>query len=364
MDIPKRRESIDAFRGFTILGMILVNSPGSWDHVYRPLLHAEWNACTLADMVFPFFLFIVGVSIVFAYTKYLQKGLPKIRLLKKAFFRMLILFGIGVLLNIIMSGFREIRIPGVLQRIALVYFICSFLFLYASKKWIIVFSILILSGYWMLLLWVPQPGQTASLLEPGMNIVNWIDSKLIPGKLYRGTWDPEGLLSTLPSVATGITGIFAGWILLKTKNSMKKLLHLTLLGISGILTGLIWSLFFPLNKNLWTSSYVLFTSGIAFLILALFDGLLEKGKFRKWMMPFIMTGSNALTIYILHMLLLFPLCIISFGSIPNVNSQFMNFFSNTELTLNFVSLMWAILYTIICFIPAWILYRKKIFIKV
>jgi len=360
----KRKESIDAFRGFTILGMILVNSPGSWDHVYKPLLHAKWNGCTLADLVFPFFLFIVGVTIVFAYSKYQQKGIKKIRLLRKAALRMIILFGIGMVLNFLMSDLKELRIPGVLQRIAIVYFICSLLFLYAGKRFIIALSLIFLFGYWMLLLWLPAPGQDVVILEPGMNIVNWVDSIVIPGKLYQKTWDPEGLLSTITALVTGITGMFAGWIMAGTSNSRKKTIQLLTIGASGTIAGLIWSIFFPLNKNLWTSSYVLFTSGLAFMILTIFDKLLETGKLRKWIIPFIIPGSNALTIYILHIVLFYPLCILSVGGIPDVKTLFMNFFGNAGLSMNMVSLLWAIVYTMICYIPGWYLYRKKIFLKV
>ncbi len=360
----KRKESVDAFRGFTILGMILVNSPGSWDHVYKPLLHAKWNGSSLADLVFPFFLFIVGVSIVLAYTKYLQKGISKKLLLRKAFLRMIILFSIGILLNIIMSNFREIRIPGVLQRIAVVYFVCSLLFLYAGKRLIISLSLLILLGYWFILLWIPPPGQTESILEPGMNIVNWVDSKLIPGKLYQGTWDPEGILSTFPAIVSSITGIIAGWILANTNDSRIKFRNLILLGIAGILSGYAWKLIFPLNKNLWTSSYVLFTSGLAFLLLVLFELFIKTGKLRKWMMPFIIPGSNALTIYIFHILLYYPLSVITFRYFPGVQTSFMNLFSGIGVSLKLASLLWAIVYVLLCLIPAWILYRKKIFLKV
>lgn len=364
MGVLKRRESVDAFRGFTILGMILVNSPGSWEHVYRPLLHANWNGCTPADLVFPFFLFIVGVSIVFAYTKYLQKGTSRIQLARKAFFRTLILFGIGLSLNIIMSGFSEIRIPGVLQRIALVYFIGSILFLYLPRWTIILLSLIILFGYWMLLLWVPPPGQAHALLEPGLNIANWIDFKVIPGHLYRGTWDPEGLLSTLPAVVTCTTGILAGWLMIKTEEFTKNVKLLLLSGFIFLATGLVWSLVFPLNKNLWTGSYVFFTSGLGFLFLALFEFLTNAGKKRQWLVIFLAPGHNALSIYIFHILLIYPFAILTISSGNGIQSFFMDFFIGIGLPANFVSLLWAIAYTILCFIPALILYRKKLLIKV
>ncbi len=360
----KRRESIDAFRGLTIIGMILVNNPGSWNHVYQPLLHAHWNGCTLADLVFPFFLFIVGVSIVFAYTKYLQKGITKSRLIRKAFIRTLILFGIGVLLNFIMSNFQELRIPGVLQRIAIVYFITTVLFLYADKRLNIIILFILLAGYWMLLVWIPPPGQIKALLEPGMNIVNWIDFKIIPGKLYQNTWDPEGLLSTLPAIATCITGLFAGWIMITTISTGKQLRNLTILGVTGIILGLGWNLVFPINKNLWTSSYVLYTSGFAFLLLALFEVLFQTSRSRNWLMIFLMPGTNAITIYVFHILLFYPLCMLSFGDVESIKALFIKILLNIDISLKLVSLFWAIFYTLLCIIPAWILYRNRIFIKV
>ena len=364
MEVSERRESIDAFRGFTILGMILVNSPGSWDHVYSPLLHADWNGCTAADLVFPFFLFIVGISIVFAYSKKIQKGTSRIQLVRKAFVRTLILFGIGLALNILMSGFREVRIPGVLQRIAIVYFIGSILFLYAPRWIIILLSLVILLGYWMLLIWVPPPSQAHAVLEPGLNIANWVDFKIIPCKMYRGTWDPEGLLSTLPAIVTCTIGMMAGWLMLRTKEFAKSAKLLLLSGLILVIIGLTWSLAFPLNKNLWTSSYVLFTSGLGFLFLGLFEILTNAGNFKQWLVLFLAPGYNALSIYILHILLIYPFVILNISSGNSIQSLFMSFFTSVGLSLNFTSLLWAIVYIFLCFIPALILYRKKILIKV
>lgn len=360
----KRIETVDAFRGLTIAGMVLVNSPGSWNYVYKPLLHAEWNGCTLADLVFPFFIFIVGISVAISCTKYLSSGTRRATILKKAFIRMLILFSIGVGLNLLIAGFRELRLPGVLQRIALVYFICVVLVLYINPKYILIFSLLVLLFYRFLLL-IPPPDQGMAQLLPEMNIVNWVDKVIIPFRLYRETWDPEGLLSTLPAVVTGTSGIFAGFLLVNQGfTRFRKNIFLFLIALMSISLGLIWNKTFPVNKNLWTSSYVLLTSGLAFLIVAFFELLDTARLFGKWRMIFVIPGSNAITIYILHVLLLFPLVFLSFGSFEGVQAEFMEFFISAGIFPKLASLIWALLYTALCLWPARILYRRRIFLKV
>ena len=264
----KRLISLDFFRGVTIIGMILVNTPGSWNYVYAPLQHAEWNGITPTDFVFPFFIFIVGVSIVLAYTKYLEKGKDRGDMVPKIIRRSLTIFALGIFLNLFPEfDLSNIRIPGVLQRIAIVFFACALLFLYTSKKtqWWIGGGLLV--GYWLVIAFIPHPELGLSLSEPGLNIAAWVDSTLIPGTLYQGTWDPEGILSTLPAIASGISGMIAGHLIVSGRSRERIVIGLMVGGLLAFAAGNVWDWFFPINKNLWTSSYVLYTSGLASMTL-------------------------------------------------------------------------------------------------
>ena len=246
----KRLVSLDAFRGLTIAGMIIVNTPGSWGHVYSPLLHAYWHGITPTDLVFPFFLFIVGVSIALAYTKRIAADTPKKQMVRKVIRRSLIIFGLGIFLALFPKfDFANLRIPGVLQRIAIVFFVCALLFLNTGWKRQASIGLGLLIGYWLVMAIVPVPidevvrnaietGEVLSAsgmipvevpkvisgsfiaanYEPGINMEAWLDRQLIPGRIYQKTWDPEGLLSTLPSIATGISGMLVGTLLVSKLN--------------------------------------------------------------------------------------------------------------------------------------------------
>ena len=358
----KRLLSLDAFRGFTIMGMIIVNTPGSWDFVYPPLRHAQWNGLTPTDLVFPFFLFIVGVSIVLAYHKRLLSDAPKGKLVTKIIKRSVLIFLLGILLNLIGSNFHELRLPGVLQRIAIVFLICSLLFLFTSLKTQIWTGIVLLIGYYvaMKLLWAPDGG----LLLPGENLANWIDSQLIPFTMYQGTWDPEGVLSTLPSIATGITGMLAGHLMISDKKIENKVIILFVGGFFALLVGEIWSWTFPINKNLWTSSYVLYTSGLASITWAVLIWIMDIEKYIRWGQMGTIFGSNAITAYVLSYLLLIPFTVFTISNGKNLQEMFMNGLINAGGQPELVSLAWAILFTLLCYVPVWALYRKKIFLKI
>ena len=358
----KRLVSLDAFRGFTIMGMIIVNTPGSWGFVFPPLRHAEWNGLTPTDLVFPFFLFIVGVSIVLAYHKRLSSDAPKGKLITKIIKRSILIFLLGILLNLIGSNFQELRLPGVLQRISIVFLICSLLFLFTSLKTQIWTGVVLLVGYFlaMKLIWVPEGG----LLLPGNNLANWIDNLLIPFTMYQGTWDPEGVLSTLPSIATGITGMLAGHLIISQKSISDKVILLFVGGFFLMISGEVWSWFFPINKNLWTSSYVLYTSGMASISWAILIWLMDMNNRVRWGQMGIIFGSNAITAYVLSYLLLIPFTVGAIYDGKNGQDIFMDGLINIGIQPALVSLAWAILFTLLCFIPVWVLYRKKIFLKI
>lgn len=355
--------SLDAFRGFTIALMILVNNPGSWDHVYPPLLHAKWHGLTPTDLVFPFFLFIVGVSVVLAYSKRLALGTDKSDLYKKIIFRSFKIFAVGIFLNLCPDfDFAGLRIAGVLQRIAIVFLVCSFLYLNFDWKSLAKTGAAILVLYWLIMAFVPVPGLGVPSLEPGQNIAAWIDSILLPGRKYQDTWDPEGLLSTLPSIGTGIAGMLAGILIVSKLQIERKVIWLFSLGFLAFLIGGIWGWLFPINKNLWTSSFVLYTAGAASMTLALLIFFVDMLQINKWVKPGLIFGANAIAVYVLAGLIpdLFHRVKISGYSLVG---WIMEAQSTVGIPAKLASLIYAICFLGICYLFALLLYRRKIFIK-
>ena len=290
--------SLDFFRGLTIAAMIVVNDPGSWSHVYPPLRHADWHGATPTDLVFPFFLFIVGVSIVLALSKVKK---TKSSIYFKIIKRTIIIFSIGLFLALFPNfDFENIRIAGVLQRIALVYLFCSVIYLNSSFLVQIWIGVILLIVYWVFMTKVPFGDSLAGTLEPGNNFAAWVDQFITPGRMYQKTWDPEGFFSTIPAIATGITGMFCGHVILnKSKDLKDKIILIFVAGFSAICLGMLWDYSFPMNKHIWTSSYVLFSSGLAMLFLASCIWIIDLKKKTK---PFhfgIVFGSNAIFAYVL-----------------------------------------------------------------
>ncbi len=359
----KRLLSLDAFRGFTIAAMIMVNFPGSWSHVYPPLLHARWHGMTPTDLIFPFFLFIVGVSITLAYTKLLNRGVSRGSIYRKILFRTMKIFLVGLLLNYIHHfDLSQLRYAGVLQRIAIVFLAVSLLFLHTRWKTQLVTGGLILVAYWLAMVLIPTPGYDKAMLEPGVNLAAWVDSQLLPGKMWQGTWDPEGILSTFPAIATGIMGMLTGRLILSETEEERKVIWMFFLGTIVAIAGYIWSWFFPLNKNLWTSSYVLVTGGFAMILLAASIFRVDMQNKTGIARIGIIFGSNAITIYVLADILGFVFYGTPIGGFT-LNTYFVDLSKHTLLSPEFMSLLYALLYVGILFIPAWWLYQKKIFIK-
>lgn len=358
----ERLISLDAFRGFTVAAMILVNNPGSWEHVYAPLLHKEWNGITPTDLIFPFFIFIVGISIVLAFSKRIAAGVPPGKMAGKIFSRFLKIFLLGVFLNFLMSlNFSELRFAGVLQRIAIVYLVCSLMYLFTSWRTQLITGVVILIGYWLTMVLIPTPGYGKAMLEPGINLAAWIDSKFLPGIMWEGTWDPEGILSTFPAIVTGIAGMMVGAIITGKLEPERKVLWIFTAGFLATIVGQAWGWIFPLNKNLWTSSYVLFTGGLACMTLAasmFVVDILGRKRFTKVGMVF---GANAITIYVFSGLMSL-LDVIKIGD-QSLVMHFMNFCTGLFLSAKLASLIYSLLIVAICYIPAWLLYRKRIFIK-
>ena len=359
-DSSKRLISLDMLRGLTIALMIVVNDPGSWEHIYWPLEHAAWNGITLTDFVYPFFIFIVGVSIVLSTHKQMEAGADKKKMRKKIWIRSIKIFALGIFLNLFPEfNFAELRIPGVLQRIAICYLVCALLFLSTDWKAQVRIAVIFLVGYWLAMVLIPVPGIGAGVLEPGKNLAAWIDSLLIPGKMWQGTWDPEGILSTIPAVVTGITGMLAGQLIKQEMEIPNKLTYLFFIGFLCVLGGYFWDLFFPINKNLWTSSYVLFTSGWAFMSLAACILIVDVHGYDRIAKFGVIYGSNAISIYVLAGML--PALL---SGVLGIQEMFFNGLVNAGMAPKLASMLWAFAYMFLCFIPAYILYKKKIFIKV
>ena len=363
MNQINRLISLDAFRGFTIAAMIMVNYPGSWSYVFKPLLHVEWHGLTPTDLIFPFFIFIVGVSITLAYTKRLNNQTPKGPMYRKIIIRSVKIFAVGLLLWLFPKfDFETIRYAGVLQRIALVFLACAVLFL--STKWKIqaIIALAILIVYWLTMVLIPIPGQEKALLEPGLNLAAWIDSKLLPGYMWQKTWDPEGLLSTIPAIATGISGMLAGHLILSNKSNEQKVIQLFSFGFLAFILGYWWNYIFPINKNIWTSSFVLVTSGLAAMVLAVSIYFVDMKKRTRFTKPGIIFGSNAITVYVLADVWSLLFYNLKIGE-NSLNLHFLGIFEAAGWSMKFGSFLYSLLFICFNFIPAWILYKKKIFIK-
>lgn len=380
--ISNRLISLDVFRGATIALMILVNNPGDWGNVYPPLLHAKWNGCTPTDLVFPFFLFIVGVSVTLSLTKRKERGDDLFKLVLQIFRRSFLIFFIGVFLNAFPDfNLSEVRILGVLQRIALVYFFISLIFLFTEWKTQVIISAILLLGYWALITLVPVPGigmpniSQPTIYDPILqkeiapNIVAWLDNKLLAGHLWRSTkiWDPEGLLSTLPAIVTGLLGVLLGKFLRTKLDEFNKIIWIFFTANILIFIGLLWDLVFPMNKSLWTSSYVLFTAGLALHFFAMCYWLIDVKKIDWWIKPFVVYGTNAITVYTLSWIggtFLRRVKFDFYGTETSLrNFLYDNLFKPFFSPIN-ASLAWAIFYVLFWLGIMWIFYKKKIFLKI
>ncbi len=373
----ERLLSLDVFRGITIAGMILVNNPGTWDDaVYPPLRHAQWNGCTPTDLIFPFFLFIMGVAIPFALGKKINKAEDHKNIILQIVKRSIILFLLGLIIHTFPFGllgesfnFSTMRIPGVLQRIAVVYLVTAILFLKTNLRIQIYTGVVLLIIYWLLMTLVPVPGVGYSNLEPTKNLAAWVDQTLLGGHLWANSkvWDPEGILSTIPAITTSIIGMLTGSWLKTNNDKTTKTVWLFVTGSICIAVGYIWDGWFPINKSLWTSSYVIYSGGLALLFLGFCYWFIDARGSKWWIKPFQVYGSNAITVYFLSEItgkLMYLLKVPSGnGDIALSTFLFNNFFLVLFKPIN-ASLIWAICYLLMWLGLMWILYVKKIFIKV
>ncbi len=364
-----RLVSLDAFRGLTIAGMILVNNPGSWSHVYAPLLHAEWHGWTPTDLIFPFFLFIVGVAMTFSFGKLLSRSESKKPIYRKILWRTLILFGLGLFLNgFPYFNFETIRIPGVLQRIAVVYFFASMITINSNIKGQAIASVALLLFYWLLMHIIPVPGFGAGDLSMQGNAAAYIDRMILGGHTWKETWDPEGLLSTIPAIATALSGVLVGHLLRSGLDKRDVAGWLFVGGWAAIIVGWFWGIIFPINKNLWTSSYVVFTSGAAMQFLGFCYWLIDVKSMRKWATPAVVFGMNAIAVFVLSGLVarLTTLIKVGAGDGGQVSLKgwiYETIFASWAGPLN-GSLAFSIVNLLFWLLVMWVLYRRRVFVKI
>lgn len=423
--------SLDVLRGITIFMMVIVNNPGSWDAVYAPLLHAEWNGCTPTDLVFPFFIFILGAAIPLAivnkelnqetFIKILTRSLRilclglflgfygKIEVFNLEGYSLLIskliitgivgyaLLGdfeqkikfylVSIVFLIFMflafsgiEAYQEVRLPGVLQRIGIVYFFTSLIYLKTKFNTQISIVAILLLGYWAIMTLIPVPGIGFANLDKGTNLAGWIDNLLLENHLWATskTWDPEGILSTIPAIANGIIGVLVGQLLTSNLTKNQKTVKLSGIGIGLVILGLIWNPFFPMNKSLWTSSFVLYTAGLATLLVAVFYYLIDIRGYKKWTTPILFWGVNPMIVFFLSGII--PR-VLSSIKVPN-SAYFTGRLEDNPETIGLqtywneyyivpyfdnpkdASLMWALLNVTFWTIVLWYFYKKKLFFKV
>jgi predicted acyltransferase len=303
----ERLVSLDAFRGLTIAAMILVNNPGDWNYVYWPLGHAPWHGWTPTDLIFPFFLFMVGMALPFS-----QRGRAGEVLRRSA-----VLAGLGLFMAAYpYFDLSTVRIPGVLMRIALCYLAVWGIRRVTGPAGQAVLAVLLLVLYWYLMTRVPVPGGGAPSLDPETNLGAWLDRRVLGAHLWKAsrTWDPEGLLSTIPAIATTLLGLLAGEWLRSDRSGNRKTVGLLLGGLALVLLGLAWGASFPINKNLWTSSYAQFTAGLAAYLFGLVYWIADVRGHRAWCRPFVIYGRNAILVFVASGLLARTLGAIKVGT--------------------------------------------------
>tara|TARA_R110002049_G_scaffold90686_2_gene227099 strand:+ start:19007 stop:20098 length:1092 start_codon:yes stop_codon:yes gene_type:complete len=363
MNPKKRIASVDILRGFTIVAMILVNTPGDWGNIYAPLLHAEWHGLTPTDLIFPFFLFIVGISIYFAY-----KNKPKSKSThKKIVIRSLKLIGLGLFLNWFvpfapfLSDFETLRFPGVLQRIGIVFLISALLYLHYNWKILLGISIFILIGYGLFLGLVPLPnGMAPTFDRVPNNWANYIDLHILGKHMWQPDYDPEGIISTFPAIVTCLSGILIGKLL----DGLTQIKFLFFAAFALLVSGYLSSMFFPINKAIWSSSFVLVTSGWGTFILGVIYYLKDIKQY-QFGTVFKYVGMNAITIYFLSSLISKSMYLIKINGDSNLHSWlYETIFTHGFLNLKFSSLLYALV-VVCCYVAlGYYMYKRKLFIKV
>src|SRR5687768_10346269 len=380
---PAQRErlvALDVFRGLTIAGMLLVNNPGTWGAIYPPLRHATWHGWTPTDLIFPFFLFIVGITTHLSLAARRARGDDDRTLVRQVLRR----GGLIILFGLLLSGFpflpkygfdlSTMRIPGVLQRIGVAYIAAALLTLRTSAKTQLAIVSALLLGYWAVMTLVPVPGTGAvgavALATPDGSLAAWLDRTLLGHHLWRvsKTWDPEGILSTLPAIATAMLGVFAGRWIASPRPLIERIASLFAMGSIAMVAGLMWNWWFPINKSLWTSSYVLFTAGMAAVAIATCLWLIDVKRVAWWTKPFVVFGVNPILAFVgSGMMARLMASIIKVErdgqSVSLQRAIYEPAFASWLAPMN-ASLLYALCFVAFWFVILGILYRKGVFLKV
>lgn len=354
-----RFASLDLFRGATMASMILVNNAGSWQHVYPQLLHKEWDGWTFTDTVFPFFLWIVGVAVTLATARRLEKGQPRRELLAHTLRRAVILFCLGLFLTLFPNfNFEGLRIPGVLQRIAICYLLATLIYLHSTWRSQIAWVVGLLASYWMLMAFYPVPGCGAGSLTMDCNFARYVDGLFLEGHMYSRTkdWDPEGIVSTIPALATTLLGVLAGHLMRSGMSAPELIRRFVLTGCVLVLAGYALTPLMPINKPLWTVPYTLLMAGLSFAALALWETVARAPRLARWLRPLEFVGMNAIALYLFS------------GIMGRITAQTGLRQWLFELFSGFLhpydaSLLFALLMVGTGMLLGWAMYRKEWFLK-
>ena len=380
-DIPRRERlvAIDVFRGLTVAGMLLVNDPGTWSAIYPPLEHAAWNGWTPTDLIFPFFLFIVGVTTHLSLSARRAQGADEGVLVRQIIRRGVIIVLLGWLMAVFpfypLTRFTHMRIPGVLPRIGVAYVFAALITMRGTLKQQVMVLVALLYGYWFAMTLLPVPGAMggigANLLnDPERTLAAWLDRALLGGHLWVNskTWDPEGPLSTIPAIGTAILGVFAGRWINQRRPIEERLNGLFAAGVLGMVAGLMWNWSFPINKSLWTSSYVLFTAGMAAVSIATISWIIDIRGVTWWTRPFVIYGVNPIIAFVgsgIMARLIYSVWKVDFRGVPTSIQQviyetgFHSWLSPRNASLGF-----ALCFVLFWFLILWALARKNIILKV
>lgn len=357
----QRLTSLDAFRGATIALMILVNNPGDGRHVYAPLEHSAWDGWTLTDTVFPSFAWIIGVAITLALQKRMDAGTPRRQLFLQILKRAAIIYALGLLVYAFPDfDLSTLRILGVLQRLAICYLVCSVLFLTTTVRGQIAWLVSLLGVYWIIMKFAPVPGVGAGYLDVERNFAHYIDHLVLGAHNYAQTktWDPEGIVSTLPAIGTTLLGLMAGHILRLKRDLAERTTWLYLAGSLLLAAGLICDQWLPINKKLWTTSFALFMAGLDFVVFASLLWIVDGLGWKRWARPLVILGMNAIAVYMASEILIQVLDMLGWRE-----AIFHCVFAPLATAVN-ASLLFAMAYTLLMFGIAYVMYRRGWFVRV
>ena len=356
-----RLVSLDAFRGLTIAFMVLVNTPGDGEHVYAPLRHAKWHGWTPTDALFPSFMWIAGLAMTLSFGRRLASGAMRSDLMRQTFRRSLTLYALGLLIYAYPAfDLPTLRLMGVLQRIAICTCAAAAIWLTTGVRGRIVWLFALLAVYWALMAFVPVPGYGAGRLDMEGNFAHYVDRIVLGRHNYEstGTWDPEGIVSTLPAIATVLLGTLAGDVMVASRSMGHRLRSLLAIGVVLIAAGLICDVWLPINKKLWTSSFALFMAGLDFVLFAGFAWAVDVRGWQRPVRPFVVLGMNAIAVYMVSELLETQLRVMRLRE-----ALYVRVFAPLASPTN-ASLLYALAYTLLMFVVAWMLYRRQWFLKV